>query len=181
MSPTVAPACSSRKIAAALIGISTPLQLHWFGILYASEILLAMVAVWAIATHLADGYFWCPPIVTLLGFLGVSILAYIVTDLILGTESQNLLRGWSRNLFLGSNLIGLYFLCRRNPANILIYAIASGAGMLAFFSLSGQVLDDWKFGAATPVTLLVAGLVPLVPRRGVWLGPLALAVLGLLH
>jgi len=181
MGSTAAPACLSHKIAAALIGLSTPLQLQWFGILYASEILLAMVAVWAVATHLADGYFWCPPIITLVGFLGVTMLAYIVTDLILGTESQNLLRGWARNLFLGSNLIGLYFLCRRNPANILVYAIASGAGMLAFFCLSGEVLDDWKFGAATPVTLLVAGLVPLVPRRGVWLGPLALAGLGLLH
>src|SRR6266851_236442 len=92
--------CLSHKIAAALIGLSTPLQLQWFGILYASEILLAVVAVWALATHLADGYFWCPPIIKLVGFLGVTMLAYIVTDLILGTESQDLLRGWARNLFL---------------------------------------------------------------------------------
>ncbi len=91
-----------------MIGLSMPLQLQWFGILYASEILLALVAVWALATHLADGYFWCPPIIKLVGFLGVTMLAYIVTDLILGTESQDLLRGWARNLFLGSNFIGLY-------------------------------------------------------------------------
>jgi O-Antigen ligase len=174
-------ACLGHNIAAAVIGLSTPLQLQWFGILYASEILLAMLAVWALATHLADGYFWRRPIITLLGFLGVTMLAYIVTDLTLGTESPNLLRGWARNLFLGSNFIGLYFLCRRNAANIRIYAIASGAGMLAFLCFSGQVFEDWKFGASAPVTLLVAGLVPLVPRRGVWLGPLALAVVGLLH
>jgi O-antigen ligase len=170
-----------HKIAAALIGLSTPFQLQWFGIVYASEILLAMVALWALVTHLADGHFWRRPIMTFLGFLGVTMLAYIVTDLTLGTESQNLLRGWARNLFLGGNLIGLYFLCRRNSANILIYAIASGAGMLAFFCIGGQWLEDWKFGASAPVTLLAAGLVPLVPRRGVWLGSLALALAGLLH
>src|SRR5690242_5369690 len=122
----------SHTIAAVLIGLSTPFQLQWLGILYASEILLALVAVWALATHLADGHFWRRPVITLLGFLGVTTLAYIVSDLTLGTESQNLLRGWARNVFLGSNFIGLYFLCRRNPANVLIYAIASGAGMLAF-------------------------------------------------
>jgi len=170
-----------HKIAAAVIGLSTPLQLQWFGILYASEILLAMVAVWALVTHLADGHFWRRPVVTLLGFLGVTVLAYMVTDLTLRTESQNLLRGWARNVFLGSNFLGLYFLCRRNRANVLIYAIASGAGMLAFFWLSGQAIADWKFGVATPVTLVVAGLAPLVPRRGVWLGPLALVAVGLLH
>jgi O-antigen ligase len=170
-----------HKIAAAAIGLSTPLQLQWLGILYASEMLLALVAVWALMTHLADGNFWRRPVITLLGLLGVTALAYIVADLTLGTELQNLLRGWARNVFLGSNFVGLYFLCRRNPANVLIYPIASGAGMLAFVLLSGQGLEDWKFGAATPVTLLVAGLAPLVPRRGVWLGPLALAALGLLH
>ena len=171
----------SHTIAAVLIGLSTPFQLQWLGILYGSEILLALVAVWALVTHLADGHFWRRPVITLLGFLGVTTLAYIVSDLTLGTESQNLLRGWARNLFLGSNFIGLYFLCRRNPANVLIYAIASGAGMLAFVLLSGQGIADWKFGAATPVTLLAAGLAPLVPRRGVWLGPLAIAAVGLLH
>lgn len=170
-----------HKIAAAFIGLSTPVQLQWFGILHASEVLLAMVAVWALATHLADGDFFCRPVMTLLGFLGATTLAYIVTDLTLGTDSQNLLRGWARNLFLGSNFIGLYFLCRRNAANILIYAITSGSGMLAFFGVSGQWLEDWKFGASAPVTLLMAGLVPLVPRGGVWLGSLALVAVGLLH
>ncbi len=171
----------SHKIAAALIGLATPFQLQWLGILYASEILLALVAVWALVTHLADGHFWRRPVSTLLGFLALTALAYVVTDLTLGTESQNLLRGWARNVFLGSNFIGLYFLCRRSPANIVIYATASGAGLLAFFWLSGQGIADWKFGASTPVTLLAAGLVPLVPRRGVWLGPLALIAVGLLH
>src|SRR5258706_13657088 len=90
-------ACLAPKIAAALIGLSTPLQLQWFGILYASEILLAVVAVWALATHLADGCFWRPPIITLLSLLGVTMLAYTLTDLTQGTESQNLLRGWARN------------------------------------------------------------------------------------
>src|SRR5579859_100265 len=174
-------ACLGHKIALSSIGLCTPFQLQWLGILYASEILLAMVAVWALITHVADGDFWRRPVITLLGFLGVSVLAYVVTDLTLGTESQNLLRGWARNAFLGSNFVGLYFVCRRNLENVLRYAIATATGMLAFFWLSGQGIEDWKFGAATPVTLLVAGLVPLVPRRGLWLGPLALAAVGLLH
>jgi len=181
LSKPSSPACLGHKIAAAVIGLSTPVQLQWFGVLYASEILLAMVAVWALATHLTDSHFWRRPVVTLLCFLGVTVLAYMATDLTLGTDSQNLLRGCARNVFLGSNFVGLYFLCRRNPANVLVYAVASGAGMLAFFLLRGQGIEDWKFGAATPVTLLVGCLAPLVPRRGVWLGPLALIATGLLH
>src|SRR5947207_8772051 len=74
-------ACLGHKIAAAAIGLSTPLQLQWLGILYASEILLALVVVWALMTHLADGNFWRRPVITLLGLLGVTALAYIVADL----------------------------------------------------------------------------------------------------
>ncbi len=173
--------CLWHKAAAVVIGLSTPLQLQWFGILYASEILLAMVAVWALVTHLADGHFWRRPLVTLLAFLGVTLLAYVVADLALGTEPQNLMRGWARSVFLGTNFIGLYFLCRRNPAHVLIYSMAAAAGMLAFLLFSGRLLEDWKFGASAPVTLLVAGLVPLMPRRGVLLGSLSLALAGWLH
>jgi O-antigen ligase len=172
--------CLCHSAAALLIGLATPLEVQWVGTLHASEILLAMVASWAVVTHLADARFWRPPVITLLAFLGVTLLAYMVADLVLGTEPRNLARGWARGVFLGSNFVGLYFLCRRNLFNILIYATASAAGTLAFLWFTGRLLDDWKFGASVPVTLIVAGLVPLVSGRA-WMGALALALVGLLH
>jgi len=164
-----------------LIGLATPLQLEWMGILYASEILLALVALWALLTHLTDAGFWHPPFTTMLVFLAVTMLAYFTADLVLGTEPQNLTRGWARNIVLGSNFIGLYFLCRRNPFNLLIYAISFAAGVLGYLALNGRLLDDWKFGASAPVTLLVACLVPLVARGRTLVGSLALAALGIVH
>jgi O-antigen ligase len=91
------------------------------------------------------------------------------------------MRGWARPLFLGSNFVGLYFLSRRNPFNILIYAAAAAAGTLAFLAFTGRLLDDWKFGASAPVTLLIACLAPLLVRRGVLVGSLALTAAGLMH
>ena len=169
------------SIAACVIGLSTPLQLEWGGILYASEVLLALVAIWALFTRLMDAQFWRPPFTRLMLALGVTMLAYVVTDLMLGTDARSLLRGWARPLFVGTNLAGLYFLCRRNPYNLLIYAISSASVSLAFLAANGRLLEDWKFGASAPVTILVACLVPLVLPRGVLLGSLALTAIGLLH
>lgn len=170
-----------HAIAACVIGLCAPLQLEWGGILYASEALLALVAVWALFTRLMDAQFWRPPFTRLMLSLGVTMLAYVVTDLMLGTETQNLMRGWARPLFLGTNLAGLYFLCRRNPFNLLIYATASAASALVFLGVNGRLLEDWKFGASAPVTVLIACLVPLFIPRGVLVGSLALAAVGLLH
>ncbi|HLN04590.1 MAG TPA: O-antigen ligase family protein [Bryobacteraceae bacterium] len=171
----------SHSVAAGIIGLCTPLQLEWGGILYASEALLALVAVWALVTHLTDAQFWRRPFTPLMLSLGVTILAYVITDLVLGTEAQNLLRGWARPIFLGTNLAGLYFLCRRNPFNILIYAIAAASASIAFLAVNGRLLENWKFGASAPVTILIACLVPLLIPRGVLLGSVALTTVGLLH
>ena len=171
----------SHAIAAAIVGLCTPLQLEFGGILYASEVLLALVAVWALATRLMDAKFWRPPFTRLMLALGVTILAYVVTDMALGTETQNLLRGWARPIFLGTNLAGLYFLCRRNPFNLLIYAVASAAASAAFRAFNARLLDDWKFGLSGPVTILIACLIPLLVPRGVLLGSVALTAVGLLH
>jgi hypothetical protein len=52
--------------AAVCIGLVTPFQLHWGGILYGSEILLAVVAFWSLITRLGDLQFWRRPVTTLL-------------------------------------------------------------------------------------------------------------------
>jgi len=176
-----APVADTYSAAALLIGLATPWQLAWLGIIYTSEILLAVVALWALLTHLTDNHFWQRPFTNLLACLGATLLAYVVADLTLGTEPQNLLRGWARSAFLASNFIGLYVLSRRNPFNLMIYTISAAAGILAYLALTGTLFDDWKFGASAPLTLLVACLVPLVAPRDSPAGSLALAAIGLVH
>lgn len=167
--------------AALCIGLMTPFQLHWGGILYGSEILLAAVAFWSLITRVGDSRFWRRPVTTLMAALSTTMLAYVVADLMLGTELQNVLRGWARLVFVGSNFIGLYFLCRRDPFNILRYAVAGAMGTIAYLAWAGRLLEDWKFGPSVPLTVLIACLVPLAARRGVLAGPLALVAAGVLH
>jgi O-antigen ligase len=170
-----------HSIAACAIGLATPFQMEWGGILYGSEILLALVALWALLTRLTDSRFWRPSFATLLASLSVTILAYVVADLALGTEQPNLVRGWARPLFLGSNFVGLYFLTRRNPFNILIYAASAAASALAFLAFTGRLTEDWKFGASGPITILLACLIPVPTRHGVLVGSFALIGAGAAH
>jgi O-antigen ligase len=117
----------------------------------------------------------------LMASIFTTMLAYVVADLVLGTELQNVLRGWARVVFVGSNFIGLYFLCRRDPFNILRYSVAGAAGTIVYLAWTGRLLEDWKFGASVPLTVLIACLVPLAARRGVLAGSLALGAAGVLH
>src|ERR1043165_6614562 len=100
---------SCTSWAAIFIGLMAPVQLHWGGVLYGSEILLALVAFWSLATRLGDAIFWRPPQTTLLVSLGTTLLAYAAADLIGGTDLQNVLRGWARTFFVGRNFPGLDF------------------------------------------------------------------------
>src|SRR2546421_3795055 len=77
-----------RAIPALAIGLAAPFQFQWGGILYGSEVLLAVVALWALLTRLGDTDFWVGPFTTLMGCLGITMLAYVVADLVLGTETQ---------------------------------------------------------------------------------------------
>jgi O-Antigen ligase len=182
-SPSSSPHAVFRHsfFAVLLVGLAAPFQLEWIGVLYAAEILLAVVALWSLLTRLTDARFWRPPFTTLLAFLAVTMLAYLTADLTLGTEPQNLARGWARIIVLGSNFVGLYFLGRRNPFNLITYSISAAVSVLGYLAFAGRLLDDWKFGASTPVTLLAACLVPLLAPGGALTGSLALAALGLVH
>jgi O-Antigen ligase len=165
----------------ALIGLATPIQFEMMGILYVPEILLACVALWALVGGLGNPAFWRRPFVTMLACLAVTMAAYMVADLSLGTEPSNLLRGWARIVFLGSNFVGLYFLCRREPLSIVVYSVASAVGALGYLWWSGRLLEDWKFGASAPVTVLAASLAPILAPRGALAGSVALAAIGVAH
>ena len=169
------------SLTALAVGLAAPLQIELLGVVYGSEVLLALVAFWALASNIANPGFWRRPFITMVICLTATFGAYVVTDLIQQTEAPNLLRGWARIIFLGSNFIGFYCLCRRNHLNVIVYAAGSALGILVYLSLTGRLLDDWKFGASAPVTLLIAGFVPLAARRGALWGSLALASVGVLH
>jgi len=169
------------SVIALAVGLAAPLQIELVGVVYGGEVLLALVALWALASNLANPGFWRRPFITLLLCLVNTLGAYVITDLIHQTEAPNLWRGGARLIFLGSNFIGFYFLCRRNHLNVIVYAVGSAFGILLYLSWTGRLLDNWKFGASAPVTLLIAGLIPLVARRGALWGSLALAAVGVLH
>jgi len=159
------------SVIALAVGLAAPLQIELVGVVYGGEVLLALVALWALASNLANPGFWRRPFITLLLCLVTTLGAYVITDLIHQTEAPNLWRGGARLIFLGSNFIGFYFLCRRNHLNVIVYAVGSAFGILLYLSWTGRLLDNWKFGASAPVTLLIAGLIPLVARRGALWGP----------
>jgi O-antigen ligase len=167
--------------AALAIGAVTSLSLEMIGIVYVAEILLAATSFWAVVSNLGSRRFWRAPFGTFCVLLTVSLAGYAVSDFVWQTGSSQLLRGWARILVLASNLIGLHWLCRKRPANFLMYCAGSGAGSLLVLTLRGQLLTDWKFGASVPLTLLIACVCSLATPQRMLIPSIGLGAIGLVH
>jgi hypothetical protein len=152
-----------------MCGLCAPLSLNFFGELYYSELIFVFLLILIIPDlfsykKLSRNY---PntALVRLTVALLVGLVGYMIADVINYTETQNLMRGWSRQICLLTNTLSLTYLISLRNLNIWLYCISSSVSKISYYIFFNVPFYVWKIGYGEPITLLVVCLSLIVFRN----------------
>lgn len=137
-----------------IVGLLCLVKIKLVGDLYISELLLASVAVINLASK-NNAYHHS--IKLLLWFLSIWLIGQVISDIVNETVLTDRLRGQVRIVFLGLDILGLYFLTRYNFDRLFVFIFGLACGnLLAFIFFPSEFAVDypWKFGLAVPTFML---------------------------
>ena len=164
-------------------GLLTNLRFQFGGLASAGELMLGVVAIFAVLANFANPRFWNRRMLLILGALAVSLCGYIISDLLNGTPQERLIRGWARTIFVIFDFIAIWALARNSMANL--FAICVGDAMSTLLSYGAEFkafLYNYKFHLAVPITVLTVIVMPFVLRRRANLATgIALVLIGMCH
>jgi hypothetical protein len=170
------PKISLAGALAFMAGAASPFSLSLVGELFWSELLLPVFALIALARSWPAATFSDSAFRSLVVASALTLMGYMISDLIAGTSPDQYLRGWSRVAVLVTNIFSLAVLCGRNPWVLCWFCAGWGfGGIVDLKFLQGLSISKWKFGFAEPLTLLAAAGCALLPR---WMAAALLAWLG---
>jgi hypothetical protein len=154
-----------------LCGALSPIKLGLVGEIYAPELALPLVAAIA-AFRGGRRVFSDSAFMALLTAGMVTLLGYILSDLVQGSRPDQFLRGWGRVALVISDFVCLSIIFGQNGRNFWWYSLGAGLGNLLYLRFAQHMpLARWKFGYADPVALASITLGVFVPQRvlSVWL------------
>lgn len=154
-----------------LLAVTMPLEVGVVGRLMAAEILCVALVAWAILAgrspplHSAGRAFYI--------LASVWLLAQIATDLHVGSETQDFLRGSARIVFFMIDFTAVRIITRNNLDRAMLFLVVVLIGAAAKFYLgtgnlekTGEFHLDWKFGYGQAFTITALFV-------GAWLSALA--------
>jgi hypothetical protein len=137
------------------LGLSSLLTFEFVGTVFALDILIAVISVW-ILFRSKDTIF-SNLIIPFLVLLAFWLIGAVVTDSARHTELANVVRGWSKIIVFTLSFFALAKLSGGRPARLAAFLLGMAAATcmatLLFPSLFQEELP-WKFGYATPLSLL---------------------------
>jgi hypothetical protein len=145
-------------------------KVYLVGELYLAEIVMLPVAIIALAAGGAKPFreplFWKFVAAWLLTMLG-----YVISDLIRDTLPDQYTRGWARNAFMGLDFVALVLLVANDRRNLWWFVLGLGAGGVLYLRLVLHLpISMWKFGYGVPMMLGAACLAAWLPMRLVAVG-----------
>lgn len=108
----------------------------------------------------------------------LTLIGYMISDLIVGTEQWQYLRGWGRVILLISDCAMLMILVALRRQNLWWFVLGMGVGGVIFLAVSGVSFHTWKLGYGERMSFIVLALVALFPR---WLALVVVAGFGVLN
>lgn len=170
--------------AAFLTGLLTQVSVNVVGNMPLAEFVLLAVAALltvhiAIERRLSAELYRLPLFWLLLAGQVIAFAAYVFSDLYRGTATNDMLRGWSRMVFLAIDVIAIVYLYSQKASCFIWSQAGLMLGGLLSVLINGAQYDAyWKFGFGGPVTVAVFLISPFLGRV---VGIAVVAALGLLH
>lgn len=139
------------------LGVFSSFYINFIGQLYVTEIVLALlfpfqwIRNWNV---LLKGQLTG----RILLFGSLWFVSQVFTDLIRGTPTNDMLRGWAGILVLLVTFSSLYLLLRKSIRRIQIFLLGYAIGVMASCYIQPPyyfAAEPWKFGFGYPTTLLV--------------------------
>jgi O-antigen ligase len=149
-----------------LCGALAPIKLNVVGELFAAELLLPLVALAVRFSPGGDRGLRDSVFAKLLVASFITLIGYVLSDLVQGTRPDQFLRGWGRVGLIVSDFIALAVIFAQDRRHLWWYALGAGLGSILFLRLvSHAPLALWKFGYADPVLTASAALGVFLPLR----------------
>jgi hypothetical protein len=145
-------------VLACLVPLLLFVEVHRIGRLFAAEVLLLALLPALMFAHATRMRPWALPAIPI-ALLLLWLDGQVMTDAYRGTAFPDLARGWLKIAFTLTNFIALYLLFDGRKRRYLLFGIGLVGGLTLEYVVSPSAYaeaDPWKFGLATPVTLLLA-------------------------
>ncbi len=181
---TFEPRAAAFAGAAFLIGLLTQTSVNVIGNMPLAEfvvlaIMAVLVARGAIERRLPTEFFRMPLFWIFIVAQIIAFAAYVATDLYRGSSANDMIRGWSRMIFLGVDVIAITWLFGVQASCFVWSQVGLALGGVLAMVLDGAQFDAyWKFGFGGPVTIAVFLI---SPRFGRIIGIGLIAALATLH
>ena len=136
------------------VAIPSNQTINLVGELYLTELLLPMLAIGVL--FFGKTVAFREKIIWYFVLLAVCLMmGYIVSDLVAGTDSSKYLRAWGRNFILFVDFVSLAIIMASDRRLLWWYALGFSTGTLITLVLGRVPIEEWKFGYAQPITILV--------------------------
>ena len=148
-----------RTLVIFVIGISASVKVRFFGELYGSDILLFVICLWLSRTSNTllsqDGD---RNLRNVFIALALWLFGLVISDVVNNSALDDLIRGWARVIFFGTDLFGILLIVRWELKNLrtLLYGWAASYAIVGLFPSVGSVADNpWKFTFAPAFSLFM--------------------------
>jgi len=156
--------------AAFLTGLLTQSSVNLVGNMPLAEfVVLTIMAVLVVQTAIGSRVrteLFCMPLFWIFVVAQViALAAYIFSDLYRGSSTNDMIRGWSRMIFLGIDVIAITYLFGANASCFIWSQVGLMLGGALAVLLTGAQYDAyWKFGFGGPATIAVFMISPFFGR-----------------
>jgi hypothetical protein len=142
-------------------------QFPLVGNLFVAEIILLIAAAVGVQSWLRTSLHQSIVVIRLAMLGVVMVISYSLTDLIVGNSVENQMRGFARCAFLVSDILGIWYLVRRQTSRLQLLVSAYAVAQIvatAVHDEGSSFVSTWKFGYSLPVTILLLTCIPQITR-----------------
>lgn len=148
-----------------ICGLLTAFNFNFIGEVYISEIILIPLGISVVVFSKNNLATSCRLFYLIIFFGFLSLLGYALSDIYIGTEPEQYLRGWGRIVLLLTNSLSLIVIVAKGRWYLWWFILGAGVGGLFLLLYLGEPISIWKLGYAEPISFIVIAISCILKRK----------------